>query len=99
MDFHSANPLVKCDIISVDGGHDYEDAYVDLQNMWFLANPEFHVLFLDDTNCEGPWCDGVMKALRAHEAQRRVRVLEGWSERWGREKGACRGLTVLQYIK
>lgn len=38
--FAAENPDVKCDLISVDGGHTYDIALKDLENMHLLANRE-----------------------------------------------------------
>mmetsp|Transcript_97643 Transcript_97643/g.173929 ORF Transcript_97643/g.173929 Transcript_97643/m.173929 type:complete len:567 (+) Transcript_97643:75-1775(+) len=44
----------KYDLIFIDGGHDYHIAQSDLKYCAFLANPEDHILLMDDTNLEGP---------------------------------------------
>ena len=53
-----------CDIIHIDAGHDYEDAAADLVNAWGLANRSFHVLLVDDTNCDIGFCSGPNAAWR-----------------------------------
>lgn len=40
-EFAAENPDVKCDLISVDGGHTYDIALKDLENMHLLANREW----------------------------------------------------------
>lgn len=49
---------VLCDLLSIDGGHNqgFQLASLDIKNMKQLANPEFHVVFIDDTNCGFPHC-------------------------------------------
>jgi hypothetical protein len=44
--FHASNPTTKCNIISVDGGHSFDVALADIMNMRYLADSEFHVLFV-----------------------------------------------------
>ena len=39
-EFAADNPDVKCDLISVDGGHTYDVALKDRENMHLLANRE-----------------------------------------------------------
>lgn len=63
------NPGDKCDVISVDGGHNLDVAGADLKNMKSLGTPRT-VLFLDDTDCAPEWCIGPTKA-RDEAAQRR----------------------------
>jgi predicted O-methyltransferase YrrM len=49
-DFIKLNPHVKCDLIFIDGGHTYEQAMADLTNMKALANPQGHVVIIDDVS-------------------------------------------------
>ena len=90
--FHAANPDFKCDIISVDGGHQISQAVLDITNMKQLADPEFSVLFVDDTNCHAPYC--VDAAIQHHKRAGTLKILLGVTERNGR-----RGLTVMEYLR
>jgi len=99
-------PSLKCDLLSIDGFHEYFHALSDIVDMHSLANPDRHVAVIDDTNCFG---DSVDKSLE--EAQRRglVKVLLGMSEPGLKElaeymaKGSgedphpFRGVTLYQY--
>lgn len=89
--FHADHPLTKCNIISVDGGHSYEVALKDILNMHFLADKNFHILFVDDTNCDAYWC--VDKSTQEAMRMGVIRRLDGWSE-----ANNTRGLTVMQYL-
>ena len=40
----------KCDVIIIDGGHDYFTALADLRNMYAYANPLQHLVIIDDYN-------------------------------------------------
>mmetsp|Transcript_34976 Transcript_34976/g.48866 ORF Transcript_34976/g.48866 Transcript_34976/m.48866 type:complete len:302 (+) Transcript_34976:140-1045(+) len=87
-------PEKKCDLISIDGGHTEDIARADLWSMANLANRNFHVLLLDDTNCEGFWCNGPQAALEHHMGTGLVKIIAGITE-----ENAGRGLSILQYIK
>ena len=42
------NLINKCDLVIVDGGHSYDVAKADLVNFKTLANPDHHIVVLDD---------------------------------------------------
>ena len=46
--FSKQKPYVKCDVLVVDGGHEYWLAKADLENMRRLANPERNIVIFDD---------------------------------------------------
>ena len=48
--FIRERPEQKCNIIFVDGGHDFETASADISNMAALANQTYHRLIVDDAN-------------------------------------------------
>lgn len=73
--FHSTNPGFHCDLLSVDGGHKYEVASADIKNMFFLANPRFNMVFIDDTNCDRHYC--VDKAVADAAARGILTIHEG----------------------
>lgn len=90
-EFHAKNPTKKCNILSVDGGHTHDVALADIMNMRHLADPEFHVLFVDDTNCNAGYCvdSAVQDALRMGI----LRQVEAFME-----QGNKRGITLFEYI-
>jgi hypothetical protein len=88
--FARKRPDVKCDIVSVDGGHTYELGLQDIENMRALANPAFHILLVDDTNCDAGWC--VDEPCFEHERRGNVVNLLRISEFNG-----LRGISVFQY--
>lgn len=53
-DFKKQNPDVKCDLIFIDGGHDYKAALADLEHFASMANPQHHRILMDDTDLSGP---------------------------------------------
>lgn len=59
--FSQANPSVKCDIIIVDGGHDFHVAMADLRNFMRMASTS-HTLVIDDTPCNALHCQGPTEA-------------------------------------
>ena len=48
--FEKLSQGLKCDIIIIDGGHNYVTALADLQNMYAYANPLHHLIIIDDYN-------------------------------------------------
>jgi hypothetical protein len=89
--FHAANPSFRCDLISIDGGHSFDTAMADVENMRFMSNSHFNILLIDDTNCGASYCvDNVVQ-----EAERRnyLHVLEGISL-----DGNRRGVSVMTYL-
>lgn len=87
--FHNHFPIKTCNIISIDGAHDEAHALQDIFNMQLLADPSFHVLFIDDTNCNADYCvDSAVKlAMNAGLIKRQY----GWSE------GNNRGISIFKY--
>ena len=67
-------PDVKCDFIHVDGDKTYEGTALDLALLQQLANPDGHVLIMNDLGCNGAWCHGGTKAWA--EAKKAGRVVE-----------------------
>jgi len=97
--FHGENPTQRCNIISIDGGHSYEIAVQDFINMQYLVDPDFHVAFVDDTNCEADWC--VDSALWRALELGLIKTLDGWMDGNAQMKfgeDILRGLTVFQYV-
>ena len=99
VEFANNHSDIVCDIVSVDGYHDHNVALFDLAHMRRLANPAFHILVVDDTNCNyGWWC--VHKAVLQREFRGDVEVLARVGEHpWAPDRGYARGLTVLQYTQ
>jgi restriction endonuclease Mrr len=94
--FAKEHPHVKCDLLSVDGGHFYEIAIQDLRNMRALANPLFHVAVMDDTNTVQRELEGINQALNELEDRLEIRVLQRLVELRA-FNGFLRGLSVFQY--
>lgn len=90
--FFQKNPNFKCDLLSVDGSHDYGDALEDVSNMMKLANPEWNVLLVDDTNCNSSFC--VDAVIAEHVRRGNVEVVKAISLMKG-----TRGITLLHYLR
>lgn len=93
---------MKCDLISVDGGHTYDVALKDLENMHLLANPDFNVVTVDDTLCALHWCEPVEEAVQEHQRRGTIKRVYGVSEgkvvpEDGSDSYYTRGMTVAQY--
>lgn len=56
--FHLQNPGVKCNLIFVDGGHDFPVAAADMLNFMNMADPDYNVIMLDDVYCGMSYCQG-----------------------------------------
>lgn len=82
--------LNKCDIVVVDGGHKFEVAIQDLENMKHLANKEHHVLLVDDLACNGAWCHGPVKAWTSMQENSNIIEKECLSLMKG-SRGFCSG--------
>jgi hypothetical protein len=88
--FHRDNPQFKCNVISIDGGHDYKIAVQDVENMKFLSDPFFNILLIDDTNCESNYC--VDTTIQEHLRRGTIEVLEGFSLNNNK-----RGVSIMTY--
>jgi hypothetical protein len=60
-EFASQHPDVQCDLIIIDGGHDYPTAMADLRNFAKMASAD-HVLTINDTPCTQDYCAGPARA-------------------------------------
>jgi hypothetical protein len=94
--FRKEWPDIVCDLLSVDGGHSDDIPLRDMINMRALANPKFHVLVVDDSNCEERFCVAVDDGILKLEKEGAISVLGRWSESPDGD-AFQRGLTVMQY--
>lgn len=94
--FATEHPGLRCDLLSVDGGHTYDMAVADITNMAQLANPNFNVLLVDDTNCASSWC--VDAAVQEQQRRGLVHRLAGFSEGRAGGNNFSRGVTVGRYM-
>ena len=92
VDFAAENPSVKCDLLSVDGGHTHEIALADIGHMHNLANPRFNTVVIDDTQCDLPWC--VDSALEEHQRRGTLQRLLSVSIA---PRHGSRGVTIATY--
>ena len=88
--YHAENPRFRCDVISIDGGHSYDIAVKDVDNMKFLANQFFNILLIDDTNCDKTWC--VDSTIQEHCKRGTIDILEGFSL-----SNNERGISIMTY--
>jgi hypothetical protein len=101
--FAGRHPDVKCDLISVDGGHEHDIAVDDIANMAGLAAPGA-VLVIDDSACDAHWC--VDAAVDHHARLGTIKrlfsvteepVIDEDEETGEEEAYFIRGVTVAQY--
>ena len=88
---------VRCDVLSIDGGHSRRVALSDLRGMCNLAT-RHNTLLIDDTNCQAEWCVNVDRAVRDFNRSINggLSVIEAHS--WHlHKKGYSKGLSVLRY--
>lgn len=52
-----------CDLLLIDGGHDYPTAKADLISMHQLANATFNLVVFDDVECPEWYCEEPQQAL------------------------------------
>lgn len=90
--FHTENPTYRCDLISVDGGHMFDVAVQDMDNMFYYAKPGFNLLLVDDTNCKAGYC--VDKAVQEEMKKGVIKLIDGYSL-----DNRNRGISLLTYIK
>lgn len=63
--FYKANPHLKFDFIFIDGGHQYEIALQDIQNMYLLASKDT-IVVIDDTQPGGAVDRAVKQCKKDH---------------------------------
>ena len=81
------NLINKCDLVIVDGGHTYRVATADLLNFKVLANPDHHVVIIDDV----PGMSAVVKSWKNAKLKKLV------TELFMCQAGKKRGLAVGVY--
>ena len=62
--FASLHTKDKCDVMFIDGNHFDGGAYIDMVNFRSFANPDFHVLILDDVFCNEFYCEDPTRCLK-----------------------------------
>ena len=74
--FLKQKPYIKCDVLVVDGGHDYWLAKADLENMRHLANPERNIVIFDDfPSKDGNFNEVLGKAWAEMKAEGKIKEL------------------------
>jgi hypothetical protein len=86
--FKQQHPDVTCDLVIVDGGHDYRVAMADLKNFMSMAS-EKHLLAMDDT--PGTGCDDCTKAWNELVGKGCIKELQKVP------MGANRGFSIGQF--
>ena len=84
--------MLHCDVIVVDGGHNYGVAIADLRNMQAFVGSPRHLLLMDDTPCIAEYCDGPNKAWR--ELRNFIKPIFGCTN----YPGVNRGFSVGYYV-
>lgn len=56
--FIAANPIFRCDIMFVDGGHDYLVAKADIENFVSMARNDHSIIIFDDYPGKQSWSKG-----------------------------------------
>ena len=64
----------KFDLIYIDGNHLFEFVKKDIENSLKFINDD-GLIVLDDYGLKGWWLDGITKAVKYHEKDKRIKVL------------------------
>lgn len=94
--YHKEHPEERFDLIYIDGGHAYEEAYADLLNCRALAHPQTMVVMDDvvlSTNHQRGWSVGPSKVWAEAVLQGVIR--DSCGELYGPGRGMCWGYYVM----
>lgn len=85
-EFAWIHPGIKCDLMIIDGGHEFEVSRADIANFQRLASPGRHKVLVDDTRCTREICLGPEKAWQeavaagaVEQLDRQGSEVQGWS--------------------
>lgn len=83
--FFAVNPLVKCNLVFIDGSFDYPVALRNLQKFQQWVDPQFHVLMMDDVFCQESYCAGPTQAWKEMQSMAKVDIesAELVHRKWG----------------
>ena len=99
--FHANHPHVRCNLLSIDGGHERPVAQGDLENFQMLADGCCHIGLIDDcplaTTSRTSYTQGVIGAFHHFQRAKRVCSLFTAVRETSQELGSLRGLTVFRY--
>merc|ERR1719387_1157466 len=59
---HAEMPGLKCQMLSIDGGHGIDVVRADITNLQKLADPERNLVVVNNSPCEAGWCTGPSSA-------------------------------------
>ena len=92
--FHEQNPDIRCDLVSVDGGHSFEVAQADINNFRRMANRK-NVLVFDDY--PAPMFDPVLGPIwEGGKKNKTIKENFKCNRRWFAPKS--HGFSVGQYL-
>lgn len=96
--FRMEHPDIKCDLLSIDGGHASEAALNDIVYMKPLSNPHWNLVVIDDSNCGQRlgWCKTVEASIEEGERRGIFTVIDR-STYVKEGEGIVGGLTVATY--
>jgi len=83
-EFTSVHPDVQCDLMIIDGGHDYSGAAAHLQNFAKMATAT-HALALQEKPCDSNHCQGAAKAWQELVEQGCIKEGGGMNARSGHQ--------------
>ena len=75
-----APPRARCNVVSIDGSHAYEDVLRDLRNFKGAVDTESHLIVADDTRCKSWFCEPPTKAWIAAIDEGLIRELACWED-------------------
>lgn len=95
-DFIQANPDIKCNVLFIDGGHEFHQASTDIANFAKLADPGHHVVMADDATCSSWYCWGPTLAWDSWVSSGSIKEILRYNHT--NCGGQDRGWTVGQYV-
>jgi hypothetical protein len=70
----------RCNVVSIDGSHAYDDVLSDLRNFRGAVDQRSHLIVADDTRCKSWFCEPPTKAWIAAIDEGLIRELACWED-------------------
>lgn len=97
-DFIRKNPDVKCNLLFVDGGHEFNVISGDIANFAKMANSTYNIVMADDVTCDADYCVDPTKVWDSWVSSGKIRETFRRDEKSCGKYGQSRGWTVGHYV-